>query len=94
MLGTTVPTEMLKLTFVTSSTFSDLMAVAIWLCFSGGGAAPAAPLESADVPALVSAEGVVPAFWLLVHAGVLVSAFFGAAVSFLHVRCASLLITG
>ena len=55
------------------------MAVAIWLCFSGGGVAP---FESAVVPVLVSAEGVVPAFWSEVDAGDLVSAFFGAAVSF------------
>ena len=55
MLGTTVPTEMLKFTLVTSSTFSDLMAVAIWLCFSAGGAA-VAPFVSAVAPAFVSVE--------------------------------------
>ena len=36
---------MLKLTLVTSSTFSDLIADEIWLCFSGGGAAVAALLS-------------------------------------------------
>ena len=71
MLGTTVPTEMLKLMFVTSSTFSDFMAVAIWLCFSGGGAAPALLVSAVEVP--VAAFGSV---------GDLVSAVLGAGLSF------------
>jgi hypothetical protein len=58
---------MLKLTLVTSSTFSDLMADAIWLCFSAGGAAvadvAALPVVLLSVPAepgLLSAVGFAP----------------------------------
>jgi hypothetical protein len=48
-----VPTEILKFTFVTSSTFSCLIAEVIWVRFSAGGAAVA---EVAALPVVLLSE--------------------------------------
>src|ERR1700720_2591688 len=51
--GTVVPIETLKFTFVTSSTFSCLIAEVIWVRFSAGGVAVA---EVAALPVVLLSE--------------------------------------
>jgi hypothetical protein len=78
--GTVAPIEMLKLTLVTSSTFSCLIAETIWVRFSAGGAAvaevAALPVVLASLPgALLSAVGFFTSFELLVVAGLVAAGF-------------------
>src|SRR6202011_319081 len=82
-----VPIEMLKFTFVTSSTFSCLIAELIWVRFSAGGAAVAAvaalpTVLLSEVEGLVSAVGVFRSFEVVVEsdAFVLPSAFISPVV--------------
>ena len=75
--GTRVPTLILKLTFVTASTFSCLMADTIWVRFSAGGAAAAVVDPEAPAPVvedLVSAAGALVSVAVAPVAGVLVAA--------------------
>jgi hypothetical protein len=59
-VGTVVPIETLKFTFVTSSTFSCLTAEVIWVRFSAGGAA-VAEVAALPVVLLSEVEGLVSA---------------------------------
>src|SRR3954454_2720179 len=85
--GTVVPIDTLKFTFVTSSTFSCLIAEVIWVRFSAGGAAvarvaawPVVLLSKAE--GLVSAVGVFRSFEVVAESDglVLPSAFISPVV--------------
>src|ERR1700738_3883978 len=84
--GTGVPTETLKFTFVTSSTFSCLIAEVIWARFSAEGAAvaevAALSVVLSEVEGLDSAVGVFRSFEVVIEsdAFVLPSAFVSPAV--------------